>query len=253
VDGITAGMRGLRRVQVRLQKYLAEAGIGSRRSCEELITQGQVQVNGTPATKLGVRVDPARDHVTVKANPVKTEAKVYVALNKPNGVICTNHDTHGRKRVMDLLPSTLPRLYTVGRLDKDSEGLIFLTNDGSFSLRLTHPRYKITKTYLVEVAGAVKSTEISRLIKGVRSEGELLRAVKVTGVRQRGHNTEMQLMLAEGKKRQIRRMMAALGHPVTKLIRLAIGPVQLGDLKTSQWRYLTNEELCKLKHFSALA
>jgi pseudouridine synthase len=239
-------------VQVRLQKYLADAGIGSRRSCEKLIADGKVQVNQQTVTSQGVKIDPDQDAVTVDARPVRLEKKIYLAVHKPRGLVCTNIDTHNRKRVVDLMPDNMPRLYTVGRLDKDTEGLIFLTNDGSFSLRLTHPRYKMTKTYLVEVDGAVKSSEIARLLKGVRNDGELLKAEKVSHVRTRGPVTELRLTLAEGKKRQIRRMMAEIGHPVTRLIRLAIGPVELGDLKSSQWRYLTDEELCKLKHFSAL-
>jgi pseudouridine synthase len=239
-------------LQVRLQKYLAEAGIGSRRACETLIEEGKVQVNGQTVASQGLKIDPDVDSVTLNSQPISLEKKVYLAVHKPRGLVCTNSDTHNRKRVVDLLPSFMPRLFTVGRLDKETEGLIFLTNDGSFSLRLTHPRYKMTKTYLVEVEGAVKSTQIARLLKGVQSEGDLLKAEKVSHVRVRASGTELQLTLAEGKKRQIRRMMAGIGHPVTRLIRLAIGPVQLGDLKSSQWRYLTNEELCKLKHFSAL-
>ncbi len=246
-------MTGHIAVQVRLQKFMADAGLGSRRACEQLILHGAVQVNGAPVAKLGAKIDPAHDQVVVNAKPVTRETKVYIALHKPRGVLCTNRDTHGRKRVLDLLPVDLPRVYPVGRLDKDSEGLIFLSNDGTFSLRLTHPRYKMTKTYLVEVAGTVKSTEIAKLLKGVRSEDEMLRAEKISQVRPRGDVTELHLTLAEGKKRQIRRMMTHIGHPVKRLIRLAIGPVQLDDLKPSQWRYLTNEELCKLKHFSALA
>ncbi len=238
---------------VRLQKFLAEAGVGSRRACEQLIRDGKVSVNGQSVTRLGSQVDPATDRVSVNSKPVVAEEKIYIALNKPAGVVCTSHDTHGRKRVLVLLPASLPRLFTVGRLDKDTEGLILATNDGTFSLRLTHPRYKMSKTYLVEVEGEIKSTQIARLLKGVRSEGQLLRAEKIFQVRPRGNTTELRLVLREGKKRQIRRMFAVIGHPVKRLVRLAIGPISLGDLKTSQWRYLTNEELCKLKHFSPLA
>jgi 23S rRNA pseudouridine2605 synthase len=240
-------------VLVRLQKFLAEAGVDSRRRCEQLIEAGQVTVNGQTVCILGTKIDPERDRVAVAGQPVAVERKVYIALNKPSGVLCTNRDTHDRKRAVDLLPRSLPRLYTVGRLDKDTEGLLLLTNDGTFSLRLTHPRYKMSKTYLVEVEGELKNAEIARLLEGVRSEGELLRAEKVFAVRIRDKTSEARLILSEGKKRQIRRMMATVGHPVKRLVRLAIGPLELGNLATSQWRYLTHEEIRKLMQFSPSA
>jgi 23S rRNA pseudouridine2605 synthase len=224
-------------VLVRLQKFLAEAGIGSRRHCETLIQRGDISVNGQPVTVLGTKIDPATDRVTLAGKPVVVERKVYIALNKPAGVLCTSHDTHGRKRVHDLLPASLPRLFTVGRLDYDTEGLLLLTNDGSFSLRLTHPRYKMPKTYAVEVKEALTKADRARLLDGVPSEGELLRAEKVSGT------TTLQLVIREGRKRQIRRMLAAVGHPVVRLTRLTIGTVELGNLKTGQWRYLTDEEV----------
>jgi 23S rRNA pseudouridine2605 synthase len=227
----------LRAGRVRLQKFLAEAGLGSRRHCETLIQQGKVSVNGQPVTVLGSKIDPGNDRVAVAGKSVRVERKVYIALNKPVGVLCTSHDTHGRKRVHDLLPASLPRLFTVGRLDYDTDGLLFLTNDGIFGLRLTHPRYKMPKTYAVEVKGALTDAERARLLAGVRSEGEILRAEKVTGT------TKLLVVLREGKKRQIRRMFAAVGHPVTRLTRLAIGSVELGNLKQGQWRNLTDEEV----------
>ena len=233
-------------MQVRLQKFLAEAGIASRRQCEILIQQGRVAVNGSIVTTLGTKVLPGSDKVTVNGKPVGLEQKVYIALNKPVGVICTSQDTHGRKLVLELLPSTLPRLYTVGRLDQDSEGLLLLTNDGTFSLRLTHPRYKMPKTYRVEVEGELTSAQIARLIAGVMSEGERLRAEKVLDVRHQDATTECQVVLAEGKKRQIRRMMATVGCPVRRLVRLKIGSLDLGNLKTGQWRYLSHEEVDSL-------
>ena len=236
---------------VRLQKFLAEAGVASRRRCEQLIEDGCVSVNGRPVRVLGTKVDPDRDSVIVNGKPVVLERKIYIVLNKPAGFLCTNHDTHGRKRVIDLLPRSQPRLYSVGRLDKDTEGLLFLTNDGTFSLRLTHPRYKMSKTYLVEVEGEVKSVGIAHLLKGVRSEGEMLHAEKIFQVRTRNTTTELRLVLSEGKKRQIRRMMAAIGHPVKRLVRLAVGPVELGNLAISQWRHLTHEEVYKLMQFSS--
>lgn len=240
-------------VLVRLQKFLAEAGVASRRRCEQLIEAGKVSVNGQPVRVLGSKIDPEHDRVAVAGKPVAVERKVYIALNKPAGVLCTNRDTHDRKRAVDLLPRSLPRLYTVGRLDKDTEGLLFLTNDGTFSLRLTHPRYKMSKTYLVEVEGELKNAGIRRLLEGVRSEGELLHTEKIFQVRTQNNATELQLVLSEGKKRQIRRMMAVIGHPVKRLVRLAVGPIELGSLATSQWRHLTHEEVRKLMQFSPVA
>jgi 23S rRNA pseudouridine2605 synthase len=224
-------------VLVRLQKFLAEAGLGSRRYCETLIQQGKVSVNGQPATVLGTKIDPSTDHVVVAGKPVGIERKIYVALNKPTGVLCTSRDTHSRKRVHDLLPATLPRLFTVGRLDYDTEGLLFLTNDGTFSLRLTHPRYKMPKTYAVEVETPLTAADRARLLAGIQSEGERLRAEKVAGT------TALTIVIREGKKRQIRRMLAAVGHPVVRLTRLAIGTIELGNLKQGEWRYLTDEEV----------
>ena len=231
---------------VRLQKFLAEAGIASRRHCEELIRQGKVIVNGQTVTLLGTKVEPGTDRVAVAGKPVLPERKVYVALHKPPGVICTNHDTHGRRRAVDLLPSTLPRLYPVGRLDQDTTGLLLLTNDGTFSLRLTHPRYKIPKTYFVEVEGELTKTQIAELLQGVCSEGEQLRAGRIFDVQTRGGSTELHVVLREGKKRQIRRMMDAVGLPVKRLVRLTVGAVGLRNLKQGQWRYLSNEEVTEL-------
>lgn len=228
---------------VRLQKFLAEAGVGSRRHCETLIEQGQVSVNGQVVTVLGTKIEPATDRVAVNARPVTVERKVYLAINKPAGYLCTSEDTHGRQRVLDLLPADMPRLYTVGRLDYETEGLLFLTNDGTFSLRLTHPRYKMPKTYRVEAEGELVVEEIERLLRGIRSEGEILRAEKIFDVRHVGATTTLQLILREGKKRQVRRMLAAVGHPVVHLTRWAIGTIKLGNLKPGQWRPLTDEEV----------
>ena len=203
------------------------------------ITAGQVTVNGAPVTQLGTKIDPGRDRVSIAGKPVQTERKVYVALNKPTGYLCTSRDTHERRTVFDLLPEELPRLYTVGRLDCDTDGLLFLTNDGSFSLRLTHPRYKMPKTYRVEVDGELTAAQVTQLLKGVRSDGEMLRAEKVFDVQ----GSRLQLILREGKKRQVRRMLAAVGHPVTKLTRVAIGT----DRATRPRRALPRERVLAIR------
>jgi pseudouridine synthase len=234
-------------VLVRLQKHLAEAGLGSRRGCETLIESGRVTVNGVPVTQLGTKVDAATDRVAVDGQPVACERKIYIALHKPPGYLCTSRDTEGRRRVFDLLPATLPRLFTVGRLDADSEGLLLLTNDGSFGLRLTHPRYKMPKQYRVEVAGQMGPAQCAELCAGIVSEGERLRAERVLSCRSCGEMTELLLELQEGKKRQIRRMCDALGFPVRRLVRCQIGKMELGKLKPGQWRYLTNEEVQSLQ------
>ena len=231
---------------VRLQKFLAEAGVASRRACEGLIQQGRVAVNGRIITELGTKIDPATDRVTVDNQPVAVERKLHIALHKPRGVLCTSSDSHGRKRVLDLLPPTLPRLYTVGRLDFDSEGLLLLTNDGNFSLRLTHPRYRKPKQYRVLVTGTWRAETVARLLEGIVSDGERLRAESVTLLHTGGGMTELELIIREGKKRQIRRMLSAVGHPVRRLVRTAIGDLTLGGLKPGQWRYLTHEEVRQL-------
>ena len=197
-------------------------------------------------TVLGSKVDSGKDRVAVAGKPVSIERKIYIALNKPAGYICTSDDPEGRRRALDLLPVDLPRLYTVGRLDVNTEGLLLLTNDGTFSLRLTHPRYKMPKTYRAEVAGMLTDNQIAELLRGVWSEGELLRAEKVFGVRSIGVNTELQLVLREGKKRQVRRMLEVVGCPVRRLVRLSIGNISLGNLKPGEWRNLTNEEVRNL-------
>ena len=236
---------------VRLQKFLADAGVASRRRCEQLIVSGKISVNGAVVTKLGTKVDPDADSIAVEGARVRDDhSKVYIAIHKPAGVLCTSRDTQGRQHVLQLLPASMPRLFCVGRLDMDTEGLLFLTNDGTFSLRLTHPRYKMRKTYGVEVAGELQGAQIAELLKGIRSEGQLLRAEKIFQVQRHGDTTRLKLVLAEGKKRQIRRMMSAVGHPVQRLVRLSIGSINLGELKTGQWRYLTHEEVGQLMEFS---
>lgn len=227
---------------VRLQKFLAEAGIGSRRHCETLIEAGRVTVNGAAVTRLGTKVNPTTDAITVDSKPVHAQRKIYIVINKPVGTLCTSRDTAGRKRVLDLLPASLPRLFTVGRLDADTEGLLFLTNDGTFGLRLAHPRYKMPKTYLVEAEGTVTSAAVSRLLSGVESDGERLRALEVRLL----SSSQLRLVLGEGRKRQVRRMMTAVGHPVRRLVRIAVGDFELGNLKPGQWRNLTDEEVRKL-------
>lgn len=232
---------------IRLQKFLAEAGVASRRQCEELIRGGRIRVNGETVAIMGLKVSPSNDRILVDNKPVATQKKLYVALNKPAGYLCTSKDTHGRHTVFDLLPKSWPRLHTVGRLDYDSEGLLLLTNDGDFSLHLTHPRYKVPKRYEVLINGILTSEQAAQLIAGMVIENERMKADAVANVRCLSRETRFELVLTQGIKRQIRRMLSALGHRVVRLKRLNIGSIELGSLKTGRWRFLTSAEVRKLE------
>ncbi|NGO40337.1 rRNA pseudouridine synthase [Limisphaera ngatamarikiensis] len=230
-------------MQVRLQKFLAEAGVASRRAAEELILAGRVCVNGQPVTRLGSRVDPDRDEVTVDGQVVRPRRKLYVALHKPPGYVCTRNDPQGRPVVHDLLPPEWRNLFTVGRLDRQSEGLLFLTNDGEFALRLTHPRYGVKKTYEVTVTGRIEPAALQPLLQGVRHRGELLRATAARLLRASRKRSIIELELAEGKNREVRRMCASQGWQVERLVRTRIGRIRLGDLPPGRWRTLTASEI----------
>lgn len=234
---------------MRLQRFLAAAGLGSRRACEQLILDGAVSVNGVVVRTLGTRVDPARDAVSCRGKPVRPEPHIYVALHKPRGYLCSRHDPHHTQTIYDLLPPRFRSLYPVGRLDKDSEGLLLLTNDGAFSLRLTHPRYKIRKQYHVVVAGVMSEEALRRLQEGVLSEGEMLKADRVLPRKATGQSTELEIWLTQGRKRQIRRMVQAVGYRVTRLVRVGIGLLSLRNLPAGQWRFLTDEEVHQLLVF----
>ena len=236
----------------RLQKILAQAGIASRRNAEEMILAGRVRVNGKVVNQLGTQVDPAADKILVDNHPVTVETKVYFLLNKPRGYISDRDDTGGYKTALDLIPGNW-RLFAAGRLDMNSEGLLFLTNDGELANRLTHPRYEHEKEYLVLVFGSPDDKMLERLARGIPFEGEWLRAdsAERAGKRQlfgeAGRDeTWLRIVLHEGKKRQIRHMCAALGHPVKRLLRVRIGPLQLGKLQPGDWRKLTLDEIAKI-------
>ena len=228
---------------IRLQKFLAETGVASRRHCEELIRAGRVKVNGEPVSTVGTKVSPANDRILLDGKPVATQKKFYVALNKPAGYLCTAKDTHNRHTVFDLLPKSWPRLHTVGRLDFDTEGLLFLSNDGDFSLHLTHPRYKVPKRYEVLITGILSEPQAAQLISGMWVDEERMKADKVTNIRHLSSQTRFEMVLTQGKKRQIRRMLSAMGHRVVRLKRLNIGSLELGSLKTGRWRFLTTSEV----------
>lgn len=234
----------------RLQKVLAHAGIASRRAAEELIVSGRVRVNGAPA-RLGQRVDPTKDAVEVDGSPVPVAPQlVYYLLNKPQGTVTTTDDEHGRPTVMDLIGEA-GRLWPVGRLDVDTEGVLIVTNDGELTNRLTHPRYGVAKTYLAEVTGRVTPRDVRHLVTGVTLDDGLASARRAVVVESGAGATLVELELGEGRNREVRRMFEALGYRVARLARVAIGPVGLGRLKPGTYRRLTGAEIATLYAASA--
>jgi 23S rRNA pseudouridine2605 synthase len=235
---------------VRLQKVLAQAGIGSRRACEAMISDGRVEVNSEVVTGQGRRVDPERDVIRVDGARIPPPRRhLYLALNKPRGVVVTMDDPQGRRTVADLLAENArrslkkERLFHVGRLDADSEGLLILTNDGDFAHKLAHPSYQVPKTYIVEVTGAVSPQTLRRLRSGITLEDGPVRPTSVKIVSSAGEKTLLKITLQEGRNRVVRRTMEAVGHPVRRLSRIGIGPVRLGNLQVGEYRELTREEL----------
>jgi len=227
----------------RLQKIMAEAGVASRRECEDMIREGLVKVNGTTVRKLPVFVDLGSDVITVSGRKLKASAKVYYLLNKPKNVICTNYDPVGRTRAIDLLPKMKERVYPVGRLDADSQGLLLLTNDGELANKLTHPRYGVTKKYVAEVAGAVKGEDIEKLKKGIYIDQGKASAEGIKILRRGAKHCLLEISLREGRNRQIRRMLARLGYPVKRLTRVRMGRLTLRGLGPGKFRALTHGEV----------
>lgn len=228
---------------VRLQKFLAEAGVASRRASEEIIVQGRVSVNGKVITELGTKVDPARDQIMVDGKLVRTKRKLYVALHKPVGCVCSRKDERGRPTIYELLPPDWSNVQSVGRLDYDTEGLLLLTNDGELSLRLTHPRYGVKKLYEVTVENRVEMDQVEALTRGIQDEGELLRAQRVRITSATKSRSVIELELTEGKNREVRRMCAAIGLNVERLVRTQVGKIRLGELRSGRWRALTDAEI----------
>lgn len=214
--------------------------MASRRACEQWIDAGRVSVNGAVIREQGTSVNPDSDIVMVDGTRVGLQHKRYFLLNKPRGVLCTSRDTHGRSTFLDLFRGVSERLFTVGRLDQDSEGLIVVTNDGEVALALTHPRYETPKVYHVLLNGALDRTMMDRMVSGIKTEGELYKAESVSVLNPGG--VEYRVVLKEGKKREIRRMVAALGREVVRLRRVAVGGLNLGNLRTGEWRDMTEAE-----------
>ena len=237
----------------RLQKILAAAGRGSRRSCEELILQGRVTVDGKVVTELGSKADPNRQTVLCDGEVVRQEKKLYFLVNKPQGCVSTSEDERGRPRVIDLLPMHGERLFTVGRLDADTEGLLIVTNDGDFAQRVAHPRYGVTKTYRANVRGVLNNFAKQELMAGVWIAGHRCSATWVK-VLKKGHNdSQLEVTMHEGRNREVRRMLAKIGHPVAHLRRVRIGPLEDRNLKLGQVRRLEPAEVRALLDASATA
>jgi 23S rRNA pseudouridine2605 synthase len=226
----------------RLQKVLAAAGVGSRRECEQLIGEGRVEVDRHVVTELGTRVTVGQQEIRVDGEVIHQAKRLYYAVNKPPGVVSTNRDPAGRARVIDLV-DTDQRLFTVGRLDRTSEGLIVVTNDGQLANRLTHPRYGVQKTYLVRVAGQPTPAELNKLRQGVHLAEGLAQVLSLTVKRRLQSSTELEMVLNEGRNREIRRILARIGHKVLTLKRTSVGSLRLGKLPVGAARKLTVEEV----------
>jgi len=231
----------------RLNKYLAHAGVGSRRHCDSLIVAGRVKINGQRVVDLGIRVDPGIQKVSVDDQPVVAEKFVYWVVHKPAGYLCTTHDPSGRPLAQDLIPHVEQRVYTVGRLDEMSEGMLLMTNDGELANSLTHPKFGVEKTYQVLVAGRPSPDDLQKLLDGVWLSDGKVKAKRVRRMKTQGESTWMRVVLSEGKNREIRRMLAKLGHKVVKLKRVAIGPVELDRLPKGKCRKLSLAELEALR------
>ena len=227
----------------RLQKFLADAGVASRRAGEQIILDGRVCVNGQPVRLLGTKVNPGHDQVTVDGRPVRARRKLCVALHKPAGCVCSREDELGRPTIYDLLPREWQNLYSVGRLDFNTEGLIFLTNDGQFALRLTHPRYGVRKKYMATVAGGVDAAMLAVVRRGVWHAGEKLKAEAARLISGSRAKSVVELELGEGKNREVRRLFESQGLMVKRLQRTQIGRIKLGELKPGRWRALTETEI----------
>ena len=233
---------------VRLQKFLSQAGVASRRAAEEPMRPGRVRVNGRPATEPGIKVDPGKDVIEVDGRRVRPAAPVWIALNKPRGYVTTRSDPRGRSTVYDLLPAEHRRLFHVGRLDYDSEGLLLLTNDGDAAERLQHPRYEVDRVYHVEVDEPLTEAARRALLSGVMLEDGQARARALRRLRASAGGIERwAVTMREGRKREVRRMFDAVGSPVRRLRRVRYGPIELGSLRPGAWRKLTPREVRALR------
>ncbi len=238
-------------VKERLQKVLSRAGVGSRRACEQLILDGHVTVNNEPVSSLPILIDPETDRVAIDGKSIKIapEGKIYLMLNKPKGVVSTAKDERGRKGVLDLLPAGAirERVFPVGRLDMESQGLLLLTNDGELTRKLTHPSFGIERVYVAEVEGHADGTIVEKLLHGVWLAEGKAKASRIKIVKRGTKRSVLEVTLREGKNRQVRRMLAKLGLPVRKLTRIRMGSLELRGIGVGRVRPLTRSELVELK------
>jgi len=233
---------------IRIQKVIADAGISSRRAAERLLLQGRIVVNGQVVNELGTKVDPSRDHIRVDGKLIPSaQPKVYMMLHKPQGCVSTLDDPEGRKTIKDFFPGSSLRLYPIGRLDFNTEGLILLTNDGDFSAHLLHPRSHIPRTYVVKISGILTDQNIAQLQKGVLLDDGVTAPCRINKLKKLSTNSWLEVTLYEGRKRQIRRMMETAGCSVIRLKRIGFGPIRLGTLPPRQSRPLEIEELSQLR------
>lgn len=229
---------------VRINKYLADAGICSRRKAEALVLEGRVTVNSRPVTDLSLKVDRRKDRVALDGVPVEPEEKkIYLILNKPEGVISSADDELDRKTVMDYVTEAGYRLHYAGRLDSDTGGLVFLTNDGEISQKLTHPRNKIPKTYAARIRGIPDKKALAKFRSGIELDDGLTAPAQIRIIKTFSGSCDVEIVLTEGRKRQVRRMCAEIGHPVTSLRRTAVGRIRLGRLKEGTYRHLKKDEM----------
>jgi pseudouridine synthase len=236
-------------LKIRLQKFLAYAGIASRRASEKLILDGRVQVNGKVVKELGVKIDSDVDEIKLDGNICSIKQHhLYILMNKPIGIVTTVKDPFGRPAVIDLLKGLKERVYPVGRLDKDTEGLLILTNDGELTYKLTHPKHEIEKTYLAFVKGRIGNQQIRLFEKGIKLEDGFAAPASVRIIKFEDEYTIIEIKIHEGKKRQIRRMCKAVGNPVIYLRRTQIGMLSLKGLKPGQWRFMTPKEIEYIKN-----
>ncbi len=231
---------------MRLQRYISQSGRASRREAERMMLAGRVTVNGTVVTQMGVRIDPSSDKVSLDGEPIHSSPVRWVAFHKPAGVLTTRADPHGGVTIYDRLPSQLSKLRYVGRLDKDAEGLLLLTNDGQLSNALAHPRGEIEREYWLRVAGTLEPATINRLTSGIELDDGFARAVRARLIDSDKVSSTLKLVVTEGRKREVRRLLSAVGHPVMRLRRIRYGPLALGALKKGSWRDLDDDEVAAL-------
>lgn len=232
--------------KMRLQRYLAQCGLGSRRECEELIENGRIQIDGKTVTKLGTNVSPAEQAVSLDGEKLSIERKKYFLLNKPPGFLCTAKDPQGRRTIFDLFPPEGPRLFCVGRLDEATTGLLIVTNDGALTQKLAHPKYRINRLYKAQVAGHPTREVLNELKEGLFFTEGKFKVHDIRPVKKQGRSTWVEITMTEGQNREIRRLLARTGHKVMKLERIGFGPVRLGRVPMGQYRELRREELGKL-------